>query len=166
MMRGIAVLVGTLAVLSCGPGADPGRTAASAGGDPGAEGVVFDSALARSLGADEYGMKPYVMALLKAGPNHDMDSTTAADLLNAHLANIHRLADAGKLVLAGPFSDTTGLAGIYVFDVASVDEARALTATDPAIQAGRFVMELHPWYGPAMLQRVVELNRRVERKSF
>jgi uncharacterized protein YciI len=125
--------------------------------------VVYDSALARTLNADAYGMRTYVMALLKAGPNRSLDSAQAADLLRAHLDNIQRMAQEGDLVLAGPFSDTTDLAGIYVFDVSSMEEARALTETDPAVQAGRFVMELHPWYGPAMLKRIPELNRRVER---
>lgn len=166
---GATLGVAVMAVLSCGPAEDAGRTAASAEGSAAGvrgDSAAYDSALARALGADEYGMKSYVMAILKAGPNHDMDSTTAALLLQQHLANIHRLAEAGKLVLAGPFSDTSALAGIYVFNVSSVEEARALTETDPAIQAGRFVMELHPWYGPARLQQMTELNSRVERKRF
>lgn len=131
-----------------------------------ADTLAYDSALARSVGADDLGMRSYVMAFLKRGPNQSLDSAQRAELLKAHLANIRRMADMGKLVLAGPFSDTTDLAGIYVFDVASVDEARELTGTDPAIQAGRFVMELHPWYGPAMLRRIPALNKKVERTSF
>ena len=47
-------------------------------------------------------------------------------------------------MLAGPFADDGVLRGIYVFDVATVAEAEALTKTDPAIQAGQLVMELHP----------------------
>ncbi len=130
------------------------------------DGVVYDAALARSLGADEYGMKTYVMALLKAGPNRGQDAETAARLQRAHLDNIKRMAREGSLVLAGPFSDDGDIAGIYIFDVGSVEEARALTETDPAVKAGRLVMELHPWYGPAMLQKVVDLNRQVERRSY
>ena len=37
-----------------------------------AEETVFDEALAERLGADEYGMRMYVMAFLKEGPNRDL----------------------------------------------------------------------------------------------
>ncbi|MCB0706740.1 MAG: hypothetical protein KDC34_15600 [Saprospiraceae bacterium] len=119
--------------------------------------MLYDAALAAKLGADEYGMKSYVMAFLKAGPNRSQDSLEAARLQSAHLANISRMAKAGDLVMAGPFMDDGAVRGIYIFDVETVEEAEALTSTDPAIQAGRLVMELHPWYGSAAL---VELNTR------
>jgi len=136
-------------------------------GAPGSapDGAVYDAALARSLGADQYGMKTYVMALLKPGPNRGQDAETAARLQRAHLDNIQRMAREGDLVLAGPFADSGDVAGIYVFNVTTVEEALALTETDPAVKAGRLVMELHPWYGPATLQQVNDLNRRVERRS-
>lgn len=164
-MRRHAVLAsGLLWIVASCTGAESDDQARSA--VPSADTLAYDSALARSVGADEIGMRSYVMAFLKRGPNQGLDSAQSAELLRAHLANIRRMADMGKLVLAGPFSDTTELAGIYVFDVATVEEARELTGTDPAVQAGRFVMELHPWYGPAMLRRIPDLNKRVERTSF
>ena len=112
--------------------------------------------------SDEYGMKQYVMALLKAGPNRDQDSTTAAELQKAHLDNIGRMAEAGKLVLAGPFMDDWEVKGIYIFNVQSIEEARALTESDPSIQAGRLIMELHPWYGTAALMEINELHSKME----
>ncbi|MDF1673171.1 MAG: hypothetical protein P1U41_06675, partial [Vicingaceae bacterium] len=57
---------------------------------------VFDSVKAYEYGADEYGMKMYVMAFLKRGPNRDRDSAEAYDLQKAHMDNIGRLADEGK----------------------------------------------------------------------
>jgi uncharacterized protein len=126
----------------------------------------FDRELAMRLGADEYGMSHYVMALLKAGPNRDQDSLTAAGLQQAHLKNIRRMAEEGKLILAGPFMDEVDLRGIYIFDTASVDEARQWTETDPAIRAGRLVMELHPWYGPAGLKKVNQIQKAVQVKIF
>jgi hypothetical protein len=63
--------------------------------------------------------------------------------------------------LAGPFLEDGQLRGIYVFAVESVEEARKLTETDPAIQAGRLRMELHPWYGSAALGLVNALHKRV-----
>jgi uncharacterized protein YciI len=125
----------------------------------------FDPELAQKVGADDYGMHRYVMAFLKAGPNRDQDSTTAMALQRAHLDNINRLAEAGKLVLAGPFLDDGELRGIYVFDVETVEAARQLTETDPAIKAGRLVMELHPWYGSPALMLLNEWHGKIARKN-
>ncbi|MFC5271674.1 YciI family protein [Adhaeribacter terreus] len=125
----------------------------------------YDAALAQQLGADEYGMKQYVMAFLKSGPNRDQDKTVAAALQKAHLNNINRLAEEGKLVVAGPFLDKGEVRGIYIFNVTSIEEAQKLTETDPAIQAGRLVMELHPWYGSAALMQVNDTHKKLEKKN-
>jgi len=125
----------------------------------------FDAALAAELGADDYGMRRYVMAFLKAGPNQPSDPDAAAELQHAHMENIRRLAEEGELVLAGPFLDGGELRGIYVFAVDSVAEAEALTATDPAVKAGSLVMELHPWYGSAALIKVNEWSARIAREN-
>ncbi len=125
----------------------------------------FDPELAKKLKADDYGMRQYVMALLKAGPNRDRSPEEARKLQAGHMANINRLAAEGKLVLAGPFADNGPLRGIYIFDVATVAEAEALTRTDPAIQAGSLVMELRPWYGSAALMMVNEVHGKIEKKK-
>lgn len=124
-----------------------------------------DPHFAAEIGADDRGMRRYVMAFLKAGPNRDRPREEAAALMRAHLGNITRLADEGSLVVAGPFIDAGSLRGIYIFDVDTVEEARALTATDPAVQAGSLVMELHIWYGPAVLRQILELYPRSVRQS-
>lgn len=127
---------------------------------------IFDSVLAKQSGADKYGMKSYVMAFLKAGPNRDLDSVTAAKLQRAHLDNIFKLADAGKLVVAGPFMDDTDLKGIYIFNVSTIDEAKKLTESDPAIKAGSLIMELHPWYGPAGLTVLDSIQKKISKEKI
>ena len=119
----------------------------------------FDRELAQKYGADDYGMKKYVLAFLKRGPNQDLDSVKKMELQSAHLANITRMAEEGKLVLAGPFFGNDDLRGIYIFDVQSLQEAEDLTNSDPAIQAGSLVMELKEWYGSAALVGVNETHK-------
>ena len=126
----------------------------------------YDSLMAIETGADQYGMHQYVMALLKAGPNRDQDDLTADSLQHAHLKNISRLAKEGKLVLAGPFMDDGVIRGIYIFDVKTIEEAIELTKTDPAIQAGRLVMEMHPWYGSAALMKVNDLHSKLVKEPL
>ena len=127
---------------------------------------TYDSALAKKLGADDYGMKKYVMAFLKTGSVEIKDSVQRRQLLMAHLKNIQRLAKEGKLILAGPFMDDQKIEGIFIFNVESVEEAKALTATDPAVKAGELEMELHPWYGSASLVEIPSLHQKVQKKNF
>jgi len=65
--------------------------------------VAYDSLLAKRLGGDEWGMKKYVLAILKTGPNRLTDEKEIQELQKGHMDNIQRLADEGKLVVAGPF---------------------------------------------------------------
>ena len=130
------------------------------------EEMTFDSLLAQKLGADEYGMKRYVMAFLKTGPTPEPDSAKAEALQRAHLDNIFRLADEGKLAVAGPFLDGGELRGIYIFNVETVEEAKALTETDPAVQSGTFIMELHPWYGSAATMMINDWHKKIQKKEI
>jgi uncharacterized protein YciI len=118
------------------------------------------------FGADDYGMKKYVMAFLKMGPNRTKDSTEAAELQMAHMANIERMAEEGKLVLAGPFFGGDSLRGIYIFNVTTIEEAEALTNSDPAIQAGSLQMELKEWYGSAALMAINPIHNHISKKSI
>lgn len=127
---------------------------------------VYDAALATKVGADDYGMKKYVMAFLKSGKVKIEDEVKRKELQTAHLKNIQRMALEGKLVLAGPFMDKQEIRGIYIFNVATVEEAKKLTETDPSIQAGTLEMELHPWYGSAALMEVNHIHLTLEKKDI
>ncbi len=111
-------------------------------------------------------MKQYVMAFLKRGPNRDRSKEESDRLQRAHLDNISRLAEEGTLVLAGPFISDGDLRGIYVFDVKTVEEAKALTETDPAIQEGSLIMDLIPWYGSAALTELGELHEQIAKDKI
>jgi len=128
--------------------------------------TTYDSLMAAEYGADDYGMKSYVMAFLKRGPNRDLSEEEAQKLQMQHLENITRMAEEGDLILAGPFMDDGDIRGIYIFDVRTVEEAEALTNTDPAIQAGSLVMELKPWYGSAALMSVNDLHGKLQKKGI
>ncbi|MGH1365878.1 MAG: YciI family protein [Calditrichia bacterium] len=124
---------------------------------------TYNPELAAKYGADNYGMRKYVMAFLKRGPNRPTDEKKSAQLQAAHMKNIGRMAEAGKLSLAGPFLNDGELRGIYIFNVETVEEAKALTETDPAIQHGSLVMELVPWYGSAALMGVNEVHKTLSK---
>ncbi len=148
-------------------GCDTENSASDLQGSPTTETTLqFDSVRAAKLGADDYGMKRYVMAFLKRGPNRETDEKKATELQRAHMENIKRLAEEGKLILAGPFFGTGDLRGIYVFDVETVEEAEALTNTDPAIQAGSLEMELIPWYGSAALMEVQDIHTKIAKTQY
>jgi uncharacterized protein YciI len=99
-----------------------------------------------AAGAD-FEMTTYYMGLIYKGAAWTPGSTPETEKIQAgHMANMQRLAGEGKLLLAGPMGDDGDLRGIFVFKVGSMEEAQALVATDPAVQAGRLRVELHPWY--------------------
>lgn len=92
---------------------------------------------------------PMYFAFLTRGEKWTPEKTPATEeIQKGHMANINRLADMKKLIAAGPFGDDGRLRGIFVFRVGSVEEAKALTATDPAVQAGRLAMDIHQWMVP------------------
>ena len=129
------------------------------------ENLGYDSLYAAELGADEWGMKVYTMAFLKSGPNEDLDSAESAALQRAHLDNINKMAEEGKLVLAGPFDHDGELRGIYIFD-ATLEEAEELTNSAPAVQAGSLVMELIPWYGSAAIMEVNAIHQKIAKTNI
>ncbi len=89
------------------------------------------------------------LAFLVRGEKWTPEKTPQTEeIQKGHMANIYRLAEMKKLVVADPFGDNGTLRGIFVFRVESLEEARALTLTDPAIKAGRLALDLHPWVVP------------------
>jgi uncharacterized protein YciI len=91
-------------------------------------------------------MTRYYFGMLRRGPRWTAERTPETAKLQAdHLSNIRALGKTGKLVIAGPFEDGGDYAGVFIFKVDTLEEARALADTDPAIKAGRLVIDIHPW---------------------
>ncbi len=89
------------------------------------------------------------LAFLTRGEKWTPEKTPATEeIQKGHMANINRLAEMKKLIAAGPFGDDGRLRGIFVFRVDSLEEAKNLTAGDPAVQAGRLAMDIHTWMVP------------------
>ena len=124
---------------------------------------TYDAALAKQVGADERGMRKYVLVILKTGPTRVPDGEKRDAMFAGHFANIERLAKEDKLVMAGPFGENPdGWRGLFLFAVETTDEARMLTATDPVIVNGEMVAEFHPWYGTAAAMLIPDLHKRVQ----
>lgn len=111
--------------------------------------MTYDEQEAHEL-AESMGMTVYHVYLLKKGPTWSPDSTPEISALQeAHLANMRRLGEMGKLVLNGPLLDsfaTSGeIRGIGVLKTDTLQEAEDLISSDPMVKAGRLVFELHAW---------------------
>jgi uncharacterized protein len=91
-------------------------------------------------------IRKYWFVMLTRGTNRSHDSVTAAKIQQAHLANIDRLYNEGKLKVAGPFGGGGQWVGLFILDCATKEEAEELVKTDPAIAAGRLAYEIRAWY--------------------
>lgn len=127
--------------------------------------ATFDPELAKKLGADERGMRMYVLCILKTGPKDaEITGDERKKIFEGHFANIGRLADEGKLAVAGPFGkNDKSYRGLYIFNVATIEEAEKLVVLDPAVKAGVFVPDLTPWYGSAAMMVVSETHKKLEK---
>src|ERR1700730_2196656 len=104
-------------------------------------------ARAPETGPGGFEMTTYYVGFLYRGPKWTPEQTPETESLQkAHPANIMKMAQEGKLLVAGPFTDGGDLRGLYVFRVGSMAEAQALAETDPAVKAGRLRLEFHPWF--------------------
>lgn len=127
----------------------------------------YNKALADSLGADPYGMKMYTLVILKTGTADIKDKKVTDSLFAGHMKNIQRLSKEGLLVVAGPLgkNDKT-YRGIFILNVKTEAEARALLETDPAVKAHVFDSEIIPWYGSAALPMYLPYHDKVQKMKM
>jgi uncharacterized protein YciI len=122
----------------------------------------YDSTLAKKLGADDYGMKSYVFVMLKTGSNTTADKAFIDSCFGGHMANIGRLANEGKLIVAGPFGkNDNSYRGIFILNVTTIEEAQELVQTDPAINSKLLDVDLYKWYGSAALPEYLDAALKI-----
>jgi uncharacterized protein YciI len=126
----------------------------------------YDSTLAVSLDADDYGMKAYVLVMLTTGSNTTTDKEFRDSCFRGHFNNISRLVNEGKLIIAGPIGkNDKSYRGIFVLNVKTLDEANELLYTDPAVKAKFLNYELYNWYGSAALSEYLKVSDKIWKKQ-
>ena len=112
----------------------------------------YDPVLAQKLGSDDYGMKSYILVMLKSGTNQSTDQDLISKSFRGHMDNIKFLVKQGKMIVAGPLgqNDKT-YRGIFILNVKTFEEAEGLLQNDTAIKEGLLDYELYNWYGSAAL---------------
>jgi len=143
--------------------ASAGKTPAATAPPP-----AYDAALAERLGADDLGMRSYVLAILKTGPQDAAitDKDQRAELFAGHFSNMGRLAEDGKLVLAGPLGGEDGRRGLFILNTADIATAQEWVASDPTIEAGIFTVDYSKYYGSAALMQVNEVHAKIQKKGI
>lgn len=127
----------------------------------------FDPELAQALGADEMGMKNYILVILKTGPAVIEDKALRDSLFAGHFSNMNKMSEAGKLIVAGPLAQNERTyRGIFILDTTEEKEALELLAGDPTIANGIFEVELFKWYGSAALPEYLEVHKRIQKSTL
>ncbi len=127
----------------------------------------YDSVLAKSLGADDLGMKMYVLVILQTGAADIRDTAIRAQLFRGHFANITRLSEQGKMITAGPLDNNDlNFRGIFVLDVTDIEEARQLMKGDPTIEQKIFEPLYFLWYGSAAFPEISKIHRRIQKMAL
>jgi uncharacterized protein YciI len=123
----------------------------------------YDAALAERLGADDYGMKGFLLVILKTGSNQTTDRDFINESFRGHLDNINRLVKEDKLIVAGPLGkNERNYRGIFILhNIQNIEDARELLQTDPAIKAGLLDVEIYNWYGSAALPVYLEYSDKI-----
>lgn len=163
----ILCLITSCSIRTKGQDGQPGKSGTSEAGTNKTEKPKFNQELATSLGADKYGMKAYTIVMLTTGPTKIEDKTKKGELMKGHLANIGKLADEGKIIVAGPFLEENKEAfqGMFIFNTKSKEEAEEWVKTDPAVQAGIFSYEIFPWYGSAALPMYLKHHKEISKEN-
>ena len=126
---------------------------------------TYDKALAEKLGADDYGMKSYVMVTLITGNAKNLSEEETKAAFAGHFSNMSKLAEEGKLVVSGPYVDARPKRGFFIFNTVSIDEAEEWVKTDPAIISGLLDYQLDKVYSSAALMTVADTHKTLSKQD-
>ncbi len=129
--------------------------------------IKYNKAMADSMGADEFGMKNYILIILKTGTKQLSNKDSLNILFKAHMENINKMVENKKLIIAGPFGkNDNSFRGLFVFDVKTKEEALELLKNDPTIEIGIFIPEVYNWYGSAALPEYLKYCDMITNKKY
>ena len=127
----------------------------------------YDAALAKELGADDYGMKQYILVMLKTGTNTTATKAESDTAFAGHMANMGKLVKENKLIVAGPIGkNDKNYRGIFILNVKTIEDAKEILATDPAVKAKLLAADLFNWYGSAALAEYLKASEKVGKFKF
>lgn len=127
----------------------------------------YNDSLAKALGADDYGMKNYILVILKTGPNKTENKSFIDSCFVGHMSNMGKMEKAGQLIVAGPIGkNERNYRGIFILNTTEVDSAAEVLQSDPAIKAGLLEPELFKWYGSAALPLYLPYSHHISKKSY
>lgn len=123
----------------------------------------YDNILAEKLGSDDYGMKSYYLVILKTGANQTTDKTLINEIFRGHLNNINKLVEEEKIIVAGPLGkNENNYRGIFILNnIETIDEAKELLQSDPAIKNELLDYEIFIWYGSAALPEYLPFSDKI-----
>ena len=128
--------------------------------------INYDEKLANQLGADEYGMKNYVLVLLHTGKANISDKEYFEKCFQSHFDQIEKLKSEGKLIVSGPISSNpNALRGLLILDTESVEEAVLLLKNDLVIRENILEASYYHWYGSAALPESVKISDKIWKKK-
>lgn len=90
--------------------------------------------------------RDYVFVFIRTGPTTDLTPQEQSEAFAGHFSNMSRMADAGDLLIAGPFGEPLASPehrGLFVLDALTLEEGMAHANTDPTTKLGVFVLQGH-----------------------
>jgi uncharacterized protein YciI len=127
----------------------------------------YNKAFADSLGANEYGMKKYVLVILRTGSNKTTDKRFIDSCFKGHFSNMGVMSKAGKLIVAGPFSkNDKNYRGIFILNVQTIEEAKELVKGDSAVKENILEPEFIVWNGSAALPMYLLYHDKAAKENF
>lgn len=128
----------------------------------------YDEALAKKLGADEFGMKKYVIAFLYRGdPVSEYSEVKRSEIQKGHMANITQTSRGRKDGFCRVIFLEIKKREVYSFSPSEVlKRPKVLTESGLAVKAGVLKTDQKEWNGSASLGMVVEISEKIAKNNF